>query len=47
MTKAKEFIEKVEGMEIENVQLLEGNEDMEAGGCQFEFELENGYRFVG
>ena len=47
MTTAKEFMEKVEGKRIVDVHQLKGNENDEAGSCQFEFECEDGYRFVG
>jgi hypothetical protein len=47
MTKADEFMEKVKGQKIVDVNIVEGDGTMECGNCQFEFELENGYSFVG
>lgn len=47
MTTCKKFIEKVEGKKIVDVQLLEGEEEMDCGTCQFQFTTEDGYKFVG
>lgn len=47
ITKADEFMEKVKGQKIVDVNIVEGDETMGCGKCQFEFELDSGYSFVG
>lgn len=44
---ARRFMDKVNGKKIIDVNILKGSEDMSASECQFEFELEGGYSFVG
>jgi hypothetical protein len=47
MTTAKEFIKKVQGHKIILVALINGSEDEDCGGCQFEFTTDDGYSFIG
>lgn len=46
MTTAKEFMEKVKGKRVVDVEIVKGMEDIEAGDCQFEFTMEDGLSFV-
>lgn len=46
-TTAKDFINNVTDKKIVGVELVKGSYDSNAGDCQFEFTLEDGYSFVG
>lgn len=46
MTTEKEFMKRIVDKRIKSIALLDGSLDMDAGDCQFEVEMEDGYSFV-